>query len=122
MPSAQTQSITNREAEQIARANGSSATPVVFVHGLWLLPTSWERWVDLFERNGFLRTTVVPFEQAVEDFIRALQSTSSLSRVTLGERTDAFAADVRGLFARLGITRIALPVAAALVWGRPLRP
>ena len=76
----------------------------------------------LFERHGFLKTTVVPFEQAVEDFIQALQSTSSLSRVTLGERTDAFAADVRGLFARLGITRIALPVAAALVWGRPLRP
>ena len=62
------------------------------------------------------------FEQSVEDFIRALQSTSSLSRVTLGERTDAFAAEVRALFARLGITRIALPVAAMVVWGRPLRP
>ena len=76
----------------------------------------------LFERHGFLRTTVAPFEQSVEDFIRALQSTSSLSRVTLGERTDAFAAEVRALFARLGITRIALPVAAMVVWGRPLRP
>src|SRR2546430_6695884 len=71
----------------------------------------------LFERHGSLRTTIVPFEQSVEDFIRWLQSTSSLSRVTLGERTDAFAADVHALFARLGITRLSLPVAAALVWG-----
>ena len=76
----------------------------------------------LFERQGFLKTTVIPFEQSVEDFIRGLQSTSSLSRVTLGERTDAFAADVRALFTRLGITRLVLPVAAGLVWGRPLRP
>ena len=76
----------------------------------------------LFERHGFLKTSVVPFEQSVEDFIRGLQSTSSLSRVTLGERTDAFAADLRALFARLGIARLSLPVAADIVWGRPLRP
>src|SRR3954452_17491065 len=49
-----TPSLTNREAEQIERANASSATPVVFVHGLWLLPTSWERWAELFERHGFV--------------------------------------------------------------------
>src|SRR3954451_3420221 len=54
MASVQTPSITNREAEQIERANASSATPVVFVHGLWLLPTSWERWAELFERHGFV--------------------------------------------------------------------
>ncbi|HVU76038.1 MAG TPA: alpha/beta hydrolase [Gaiellaceae bacterium] len=50
-------SITNREAEQIERANAASATPVVFVHGLWLLPTSWERWAELFERHGFVALT-----------------------------------------------------------------
>ena len=43
---------TDREAAQIERANASSATPVVFVHGLWLLPSSWERWAELFEQNG----------------------------------------------------------------------
>src|SRR5438067_4944092 len=42
MPTVQAQSLTDREAEQIERANASSATPVVFVHGLWLLPTGWE--------------------------------------------------------------------------------
>jgi len=44
--------ITEHEAAQVERANASSATPVVFVHGLWLLPSSWDRWVTLFEDAG----------------------------------------------------------------------
>jgi hypothetical protein len=36
--------ITDHEAAQVERANASTATPVVFVHGLWLLPSSWDRW------------------------------------------------------------------------------
>ena len=32
------------EAEQVATANASGKTPIVFVHGLWLLPSSWDRW------------------------------------------------------------------------------
>ena len=28
--------------------------PVVFVHGLWLLSSSWQRWRDLFEANGYI--------------------------------------------------------------------
>ena len=31
------------EAQQIDRANATGLQPVVFVHGLWLLPNSWER-------------------------------------------------------------------------------
>jgi pimeloyl-ACP methyl ester carboxylesterase len=46
--------ITDREAEQIARANATRATPVVFVHGLWLLPSSWDRWMTLFEEAGYV--------------------------------------------------------------------
>jgi SAM-dependent methyltransferase len=75
----------------------------------------------LFERHGFQRTSAVPFEQSVEEFTLALGSTSSLSRVTLGARQDAFAAEVRALFARLGLSRVAFPVAGNVVWGRPLR-
>jgi pimeloyl-ACP methyl ester carboxylesterase len=40
-------------AEQIDAANASGKTPVVFVHGLWLLRTSWERWETLFEEAGY---------------------------------------------------------------------
>jgi hypothetical protein len=46
--------ITEHEAAQVERANNSSATPVVFVHGLWLLRSSWDRWVTLFEEAGYV--------------------------------------------------------------------
>src|ERR1700732_3362702 len=36
--------------DQIVRANASGRTPVVFIHGLWLLPTSWNRWAALFDQ------------------------------------------------------------------------
>ena len=46
-------SITDQEAEQVAKANASGRTPVVLVHGLWLLASSWERWAALFEEAGY---------------------------------------------------------------------
>ena len=49
--------ITDHEVEQVARANATTATPVVFVHGLWLLPSSWERWVEVFEAAGYVALT-----------------------------------------------------------------
>jgi non-heme chloroperoxidase len=52
-----TTTITEHEAAQIERANATTATPVVFVHGLWLLPSSWERWAALFEEAGFVALT-----------------------------------------------------------------
>ena len=49
--------ITPREAAQIERANASGLRPVVFVHGLWLLPSSWDSWVTLFEEAGYVGLT-----------------------------------------------------------------
>ena len=49
--------ISDHEAEQVERANASGKTPVVFVHGLWLLPSSWDRWVELFEEAGYVGVT-----------------------------------------------------------------
>jgi non-heme chloroperoxidase len=40
-------------SEQIGAANASDRTPVVFVHGLWLLRTSWQPWEELFEAAGY---------------------------------------------------------------------
>ncbi len=45
--------VTERETRQVEQANASGKTPVVFIHGLWLLPSSWDRWVGLFEENGY---------------------------------------------------------------------
>ena len=39
--------------EQIVRANSSGRTPVVFIHGLWLLASSWDRWGVVFEEAGY---------------------------------------------------------------------
>ena len=45
--------ITDYEAQQIEEANASELTPVVFIHGLWLLPSSWDRWRPVFEEAGY---------------------------------------------------------------------
>jgi non-heme chloroperoxidase len=49
--------ITTHEAEEIARANATGLTPVVFIHGLWLLPSSWDRWAAAFEESGYTALT-----------------------------------------------------------------
>jgi non-heme chloroperoxidase len=45
------------EAQQIERANASNLVPVVFIHGLWLLPSSWDRWAKAFEEAGYAALT-----------------------------------------------------------------
>ncbi len=49
--------ITEYEAKQIEQANATGQTPVVFVHGLWLLPSSWDRWAEVFEEAGYTALT-----------------------------------------------------------------
>jgi pimeloyl-ACP methyl ester carboxylesterase len=50
--------LTTNEQRQIDKANASGKQPVVFVHGLWLLASSWEPWCALFEEKGY--TTIAP--------------------------------------------------------------
>src|SRR6478672_9719203 len=49
--------LSEREAEQVEHANMSARTPVVFIHGLWLLPSSWDRWAELFDQAGYAPVT-----------------------------------------------------------------
>jgi non-heme chloroperoxidase len=51
-------SLTPNEQQAIDRANASDLQPIVFVHGLWLLSSSWDRWRVMFEENGY--TTLAP--------------------------------------------------------------
>ncbi len=46
--------IGDHDEAQVKRANATKTTPVVFVHGLWLLPSSWDRWAAAFEEAGFI--------------------------------------------------------------------
>ncbi len=48
------QTISAHEADEVARANASGKVPVVFVHGLWLLASSWDRWAAVFEEAGYV--------------------------------------------------------------------
>ncbi len=50
-------SISAREHGEIEAANASGNTPVVFIHGLWLLPSSWAKWANLFEQAGYAPLT-----------------------------------------------------------------
>jgi non-heme chloroperoxidase len=52
-----TSTITEHEAGQIERANASGLTPAVFIHGLWLLPSSWDRWATAFDEAGMTALT-----------------------------------------------------------------
>ena len=46
-------SISDRERREIEAANASGSTPVVFIHGLWLLPSSWANWTEFFKQAGY---------------------------------------------------------------------
>ncbi len=50
--------LTTHEQQEIDRANDSGLQPVVFVHGLWLLSSSWDPWRAFFEEKGY--TTLAP--------------------------------------------------------------
>src|ERR671911_1333009 len=50
-------SISERESREIEAANASGTTPVVFIHGLWLLPSSWATWADFFKQAGYAPLT-----------------------------------------------------------------
>ena len=49
--------ITTHEASEIEQANATGLVPVVFIHGLWLLPSSWDRWSAVFAEAGYAPLT-----------------------------------------------------------------
>ena len=53
----QVETIVEFEKRQVERANSLNKQPVVFVHGLWLLPSSWNRWTEMFEAAGYTALT-----------------------------------------------------------------
>jgi non-heme chloroperoxidase len=49
--------ISERENREIEAANASGNTPVVLIHGLWLLPSSWANWAEFFDQAGYAPLT-----------------------------------------------------------------
>jgi non-heme chloroperoxidase len=79
--------ISERESQQIENANSAGRTPVVFIHGLWLLPSSWNNWVDFFEQEGFACLTP-DWPDDPETVEEARANPDVLAKKTLGQIAD----------------------------------
>jgi pimeloyl-ACP methyl ester carboxylesterase len=79
--------ITEHELEQCEAANASGRTPVVFIHGLWLLPSSWDNWAALFEEAGYAAVTPV-WPDDPETVEQARANPDVLAKKTLGQIAD----------------------------------
>jgi pimeloyl-ACP methyl ester carboxylesterase len=84
-----TSTLTEHETEQIERANASGLTPAVFIHGLWLLPSSWDRWATAFEEAGF--TALTPgWPDDPETVAEAKANPDVFAHKTVGQVADHF--------------------------------
>ena len=79
--------ITDQERAQIERANATGSTPVVFIHGLWLLPSSWANWADFFQQAGYAPLTPV-WPDDPENVEEARANPEVLARKTLKQVAD----------------------------------
>jgi len=88
--------LTAAERAQIQRANVSGLHPVVFVHGLWLLPGSWQRWAEVFEEAGYIALTPDwPGDPA--SVAEANANPGAMANKTVGQVADHFSAVIAQL-------------------------
>ncbi|GAA1014209.1 alpha/beta hydrolase [Acrocarpospora pleiomorpha] len=78
------------DLQQIEQANAAGCTPVVFVHGLWLLPSSWERWAAVFAEAGFAPVTP-GWPDDPETVAEAKEHPEVFAHKTVGQVADHFA-------------------------------
>jgi pimeloyl-ACP methyl ester carboxylesterase len=76
--------------DQVAQANASGHTPVVFIHGLWLLASSWDRWAEHFAQAGY--APVSPGWPDDPDTVEeAIANPEAFADKTIGQVTDHYA-------------------------------
>jgi pimeloyl-ACP methyl ester carboxylesterase len=79
--------LTTHEEDQINAANTSGLAPVVFVHGLWLLPSSWDRWRTVFQDAGY--TTLAPdWPEDPATVEEAIEHPEVFARKSIGQIAD----------------------------------
>jgi non-heme chloroperoxidase len=84
------------ELQQVCEANKAGLQPVVFVHGLWLLPSSWDRWAAVFEKAGF--TALAPgWPDDPDTVAEANAHPEVLAHKTIGQVADHFEEIVEAL-------------------------
>ncbi len=91
--------LTTHEQQEIDRANTQGKQPVVFVHGLWLLASSWDNWRQLFEEQGY--TTLTPgWPDDPETVAEAIDDPEVFARKRIKQVTDHYADAIRQLKTR----------------------
>ena len=94
--------ITEHEMEQVERANATGLQPIVFVHGLWLLPSSWDRWAALFDEAGY--ATLQPGWPDDPDTVEEANAKPEVfAHKTVGQVADHFEVIIRGLNKKPGV-------------------
>src|SRR6202000_1413206 len=88
--------ITEHEAEQVEKANATGKQPVVFVHGLWLLPSSWDRWAAVFKRAGYV-TLTAGWPADPETVREAKAHPETFAKKSIGQIADHFDEVIGGL-------------------------
>jgi non-heme chloroperoxidase len=81
--------LTERELVEIESANASGRPTVAFVHGLWLLSSSWDKWRAHFEERGY--ATIAPgWPDDPETVADARQDPSVFAHKMIGVVTDHY--------------------------------
>jgi non-heme chloroperoxidase len=88
--------ISEREAQQVEKANSSGRTPIVLIHGLWVLPSSWDNWVGYFEQEGYAGLTP-DWPDDPESVEVARAEPEVLAKKTLNQVADHTAEVISGL-------------------------
>lgn len=75
------------DEQQVERANATDLTPVVFIHGLWLLPSSWDPWAEVFAEAGFT-PVMAPWPDDPETVEEANAHPEVMANKTVGQVAD----------------------------------
>ena len=82
--------IATHEQQDVDRVNATGRIPAVFVHGLWLLPSSWDRWAEVFDEAGY--AALAPgWPDDPETVAEANANPDTFANKTVGDVADHFA-------------------------------
>ena len=82
--------IATHEQQDVEKVNATGRVPAVFVHGLWLLPSSWDRWAEVFDEAGY--AALAPgWPDDPETVAEANANPDTFANKTVGDVADHFA-------------------------------
>ena len=82
--------IATHEQQDVEKVNATGRIPVVFVHGLWLLPSSWDRWAEVFDEAG-VAALAPGWPDDPETVAEANANPEAFANKTVGDVADHFA-------------------------------